>query len=188
MWKDRKAVILIVLIILLVILGESLRHDDHEGDSNVEIVNPFASQAEKPKTGSPVPTFSLPSTSGNQIGIEQFKGKAVLVNFWATWCAPCLVEMPLLQTVSERHKDELIILAINSEESMDSVKPFLEKNHLTFPILMDEEGKVANMFGIYGYPVSFFVDKQGIIRSLHYGQLNKTLLTQNLLTIGIDTW
>lgn len=185
---ERKTGFLILLIILLVIVGESLRHSEQEADSDNEFVNPFASLANRPKVGSPVPAFSLPSTSGNQISVEQLKGKALIINFWATWCGPCLVEMPLLQTVSERHKNDLIVLAINIEEPISTIKPFVEKNQLTFPVLVDIEGKIANTFGIFAYPASFFVDKQGIIRSQQFGQLNETLLRKNLATIGIDTW
>lgn len=188
MRTDRKTFLFILLIILLVIVGESLRQSDHETGSQEAVINPFANLSAKPKIGSQAPAFSLRTPDGVLVSLDQFRGKAVLINFWATWCGPCLIEMPLLQSAAQRHPDDLVVLAINIEEPPRTIKPFLESHHLTFNVLMDEEGKIANTYGIFAYPASFFIDKQGIIRSQQIGQLSESLLVKNLSTIGIDSW
>ncbi len=175
-------------ILILLLIGVNIWMGQFESKSSEQGKNPFAIMISKPKNGSPVPDFELSGIKGERVNIGQYKGKAVALNFWATWCAPCLVEMPLLETAVKRHEKDLIVLAINIEEPSGTVEAYIKRGGFTFPVLLDVDGKVANNFGVFAYPATFFIDKEGIIRSQHVGQLDETMLRKNLKTIGIETW
>jgi cytochrome c biogenesis protein CcmG, thiol:disulfide interchange protein DsbE len=110
------------------------------------------------------------------------------LNFWATWCGPCLVEMPLLEAVSIRHKNDLVVVGVDIAESAEHVVSFVKTNKITFPILLDVNGLVADTFKAYAFPATIFIDKEGIIRSQQVGQLSESTLKKNLETIGIGSW
>ena len=104
--------------------------------------------------------FTLTDLQGKRWTLKSLTGKAVLVNFWATWCPPCRKEMPDLQALHERFGDQLVILAI-SDEDADKVKAFLAGRNVTYPILLDPGRKVNELFRIEGIPKSFVYDRQG---------------------------
>ncbi len=188
---SKKIFFSILLILILLFIGETIRIRIRENAQTFELVkdvNPFANQNSKPVKGSLVPDFELINNQGSKIHIRDYRGKAVILNFWATWCAPCKLEMPIFQELTERRMDDVVVLAINKAEPVDKVNAFILDNKMTFPVLLDSDGKVAREFGIYAYPSTFFVDKEGIIQSLHTGQLNREMLTKYLKTIGIDSW
>jgi peroxiredoxin len=116
-------------------------------------------------TNRPAADFDLEATDGRRYRLSDLKGKIVLVNFWATWCGPCVGEMPLLATTYEKYKAQgLEILAVSADEATDRglVKQFAEGHGLRFPVLYDEG--VAKRYGVDGYPVTVFIDRQGNIR------------------------
>lgn len=180
--------VIVILVVILILIGENIRLSLVESRTNSQTANPFAILASKPETGSPVPDFTLLTTDGKQISVNQLRGKAVVINFWATWCVACLDEMPLLQAAAEKHPEDLVILAVNVAEDAQKIKHYQEEQAYTFPVLLDSDGKIAHQFGVYGYPATYFVDKEGIIRYQQTGQMNETRFKDNLKTIGIDTW
>ncbi len=104
--------------------------------------------------------FTLKDLDGKTWTLKQLHGKVVLVNFWATWCPPCRKEMPDLETLYERFKDQgLVILSISDEEA-DKVKPFIAERKIQYPILLDG-GKVHKLFEVEGIPKSFVYDREG---------------------------
>lgn len=108
--------------------------------------------------------FTLPDLDGKPHKLSDYRGKVVLVNFWATWCPPCRREMPSMERLSQRLKDQpFVILAINQQEDPEQVFVFTGQldPSPTFPILFDRDSKVANAWGVLGLPASFIVDKQG---------------------------
>lgn len=105
--------------------------------------------------------FTLTDLDGRQWTLKSLHGKVVLVNFWATWCPPCRKELPDLQELSKRFKDQgLVVLAI-SDEDIEKVKPFVEEHQLTYPILLDPGSKVAKDFAVDGIPKTFIYDRDG---------------------------
>ncbi len=111
------------------------------------------------------PDFTLADMQGNQVTLSQFRGKVVLLNFWATWCPPCREEMPSMEQLHQRYKDQgLVMLAVNVEEDgYQAVSRFLEGKNYTFPILLDRENNVQNAYKVFRFPETFVIDKNGII-------------------------
>lgn len=112
--------------------------------------------------------FSLPpagaDTPGNTQSLSALKGRVVFLNFWATWCGPCRAEMPSMETLYKRCKDKgLEILAVNAGESRQDVLAFMANNGLSFPALIDEDGKVNRAYGIQAIPTTFLIDREGKI-------------------------
>jgi peroxiredoxin len=136
--------------------------------------------------GAKAPDFQLPDLYGETLALSDVKGKKVVLNFWATWCPPCRVEMPDMQELSENYPDELVILAVNQINSeargTETVKSFVQDFGLTFPILIDEGGEVASMYRVRSLPTSYLIDSEGIIRHMMIGPMSydwmRTMLNQ----------
>jgi len=125
--------------------------------------------------GKPAPDFSLKNIDGKEIHLSDFAGKPVMINFWATWCPPCQKEMPEIEKFYEHYNASgLVVLSINatSQDNIDNVKETIQKNQLTFPVLLDESGQVAWQYKLNGLPTSFFINSQGIIREIQIGEVN----------------
>lgn len=124
------------------------------------------------QVGERAPDFSLPDLDGNLVSLSDFGGQPVMLNFWATWCGPCRIEMPEMQEAYEAHRDEgFVILALNQDESAETVSAFFyDELDLTFTPLLDENSVVAFDYGAFGvYPTSMFIDGDGIVRAVHRG-------------------
>ena len=115
--------------------------------------------------GSPAPDFELHNLDGKAVSLRDLRGRAVILNFWASWCGPCRAEMPYLQQVYEEWSGKgLVLLAINLGESSSKVKEFVQGFGLSFPVLLDSKGQVAQKYNIGPIPTTFFIDKNGIIQ------------------------
>jgi peroxiredoxin len=125
-----------------------------------------------PVVGTPVEDFQLVDLNGNMQRLSQYRGKIVLLNFWATWCKPCTTEMPAMQTTYDKLRDKgFVVLAVNELEDDAKVREHIAQYRHTFPVLMDRENKVANQFGVFGLPVSVFIDEQGVVQEYIKGGL-----------------
>jgi len=116
--------------------------------------------------GDPAPAFNLPDISGTEYGLEQYRGKLVLLHFWASWCDTCASEMPLLQKTYEGLKDRgLVVLAVLEDKppAGEALQAFTLHTPLSFPVLLDESAEVARRYGSYGVPETFVIDPDGII-------------------------
>lgn len=110
------------------------------------------------------PDFTLTDLDGQNISLSDFQGKNVYINFWASWCGPCKLEMPDIEKIHQDYKDkDLVVLAVNIGESQDKVKTFMNANSLSFPVLLDSQGKTAKTYKVSSIPVSLFVNKEGLI-------------------------
>ncbi len=125
-----------------------------------------------PAAGMPASEFSLTDLQGKAHSLEQYRGKIVLVNFWATWCKPCTSEMPAMQTVYDQLRDkDFVVLAVNELEDEAKVREHIQQYKHTFPVLLDRENRVANQYGVFGLPVSVFIDQQGVVQEYIKGGL-----------------
>jgi peroxiredoxin len=125
--------------------------------------------------------FTLQSLDGREVSLSSYKGSVVLVNFWATWCPPCREEIPDFEATYRHYKDEgFVVLGINAEEPQGSVQAFVTEMGMTFPVLLDKEGKVANEYRALGLPMSLLVDREGVISLRHLGYLSGDQLQEHL--------
>jgi thiol-disulfide isomerase/thioredoxin len=138
-----------------------------------------------PTVGSPVADFSLDTLDGRRVSLAGWKGRPVLINFWATWCPPCREEMPLLEQVAKRYPN-LVVAGVNAGESQDLVAPFVDEFGITFPILLDSAEDVTNRYFVHSFPATFFVDADGVLRAQHIGLLTEDVLSRYLIAIGVE--
>ena len=127
------------------------------------------------------PDFTLPALTGEPVTLSDWRGQTVLLKFWASWCAPCRVEMPLLQATYEAYSDEgLVVLAVNLEEEKRRVAAFVEDLGLLVPVLLDEKADVGTLYRVRGAPTTYFIDRDGVIRQRHVGPLTTDMLASIL--------
>ena len=118
------------------------------------------------KVGEEAPNFQLRDLDGNMVSLSQLRGKVVLVNFWATWCGPCRIEMPAMERLYRSYsRKDFEILAVSTDPQGTAVtRPFQQEMGFTFPILHDAEYRIGLMYGARSLPMTFMVDRQGVVR------------------------
>ena len=147
--------LILVAVVLLVLRFQKTGQGNPELEINL---NQF-----KPEAGYLAPRFTLRNLKGNLEGLDDHSGKVIIVNFWATWCAPCLKEMPSFETLYRRYRSKgLTLLAISlDKESSSKVQEFVDKYKLTFPVLLDTEGVAEKLYPSFTIPFTYVIDKQG---------------------------
>jgi peroxiredoxin len=126
----------------------------------------WAAESMTPLDGkAPAPDFTLPDVDGNAVRLSDFRGKVVIVNFWATWCPPCRFEMPSLQRAWEKLKDDGgVVIAVHVGGKEDEVWQFMSSYDLSFPIVLDTDSSVIKAWPVKGLPTTLVVDPEGLIR------------------------
>ncbi len=137
-----------------------------------------------PQVNFRAPEFELPALTGETVSSESWRGKPVLVNFWATWCPPCRAEMKDIQAVWEQNQTRFRIVGVNVAEDRETVAQYIRENKLTFSILLDTETSVARKFQVQGLPTSFFIDRDGIVRHVYLGQMNRAFIEAQLSALA----
>jgi thiol-disulfide isomerase/thioredoxin len=131
----------------------------------------FAEQPIRPWTGKSMPGLALTDLGGQKVDLRSLQGRVVLVNFWATWCEPCIAEMPSIQRLARKLSGQPFeVLAVNYGESRPKVEAFLKKAGLSLRVLLDPEKEVAEGWGAKGLPMSFLVDARGQVRYWVFGE------------------
>ncbi len=150
---------LLLIVVVLILVGGSL----YLGSASSS--RPPQEPQVNATIGEVAPDFLLEDTTGNKVSLVDLRGKVVLVNFWATWCPPCRAEMPSMEKLNQLMADEdFVMLAINVEENgRTSVASFLEKTPHSFSVLYDDDGLVQKLYGVYKFPESFVIRKDGVI-------------------------
>lgn len=124
----------------------------------------------KAVVGKPAPDFTLVDTKGQTWTLSDLKGKVVFLNFWATWCPPCIEEMPAMQKVNAfMPGDRFIMLTILNNDKPALADSFLARIGATFPVLIDPQNQTANQYGLTGVPETYIIDKQGVLREKFIG-------------------
>jgi peroxiredoxin len=174
---NRRFYVNVALAVLLVLFGVwVLWRGNQDVAPNRVNVDRYTTPAPQIKAA---PDFSLQTLDGRTVKLSDYRGQVVLLNTWATWCPPCRAEMPDLEAFYRDHQGHgFVVLAVNSEESADTVTSFLEEHDFTFPVLLDPNGEVTKLYGIRGLPTSFFIDRDGTIQGVWSGQLSPTRLRE----------
>ena len=122
------------------------------------------------KLTGPAPDFSLPSNTDKPIKLSDFKGQVVMINFWASWCAPCREEMPLIEELHQKYKRYgFTVLGVNVDVNSKAAQPLLKEFNISFPVGYDKKSKVSSLYDVSAMPSTFMVDRQGKLRYLHLG-------------------
>lgn len=125
-----------------------------------------------PREDHPAPDFSLPTLGGGDVALSALRGEVVMINLWTSWCPPCREEMPAMEQLYRQYGEQgLVVLGVNStfQDDEQTVAAFVKELGLTFPIALDRDGAVSRRYQLQALPTTFFVDRQGIIRSVVLG-------------------
>ncbi len=137
--------------------------------------------------GNKAPDFKLPTLDEKYMKLSEFAGKKVILNFWATWCPPCRVEMPHMEKLYKDYEEDVVVLGVNltqTEKSQNDVRAFVKEFGLTFPVVMDIEGDVASTYQIFAYPTSYIIDSQGIIQEIFKGAINYEIMEKAIKKVN----
>lgn len=181
-----------VILILLVLVDITVLKDKGMVDN--------AGQADKPKKveeleelpvgigiGNIAPSFTLKDLDGKEASLGDYKGKKILLNFWASWCPPCRAEMPDMESFYQKYKDEgYTVIAVNAastEKNSLDAPAFIEKNELTFPVLVDEKGSIGALYNVISLPTSYFIDSDGVIRNKVTGPMSEERIVREMTNL-----
>jgi thiol-disulfide isomerase/thioredoxin len=150
---------------VLLAIGAGLIYFAH-GPKEIPKTNSVSTEKESPEEGFLAPQFVLSDLTGMMVNLRDLRGKVILLNFWASWCGPCKREIPSLERLYQKRYDKgFEIMAVNAEKSSASqIASFAEKYRMSFPILLNPQGDVADKYWVRAIPSSFLLDKKGMIR------------------------
>ena len=179
------AILALAVVILVVNIWkpDSTESDKSNGDQTEESVEnediPGAKLSSL-REGAEAPDFELTTLDGETVKLSDYRGKKVIVNFWATWCPPCKAEMPHMQNFYEEYKDnDIEILAVNltnMDKGHDAIDAFVKEYGLTFPIPLDEEGDAGTTYQAYTIPTSYILDEKGVITKKIVGPMDENMM------------
>jgi peroxiredoxin len=134
--------------------------------------------------GEAAPAFVLPDLAGKETSLDSLRGRAVVLNFWATWCAPCLEEMPALSAAWKASRGRCLeTVGVAEESGREEARAEVARMGIAFPILMDEKGDVARAYGVPGYPRTYLIDGEGKVRQVFTGKISRERLEAALAPI-----
>ncbi len=139
-----------------------------------------------PYVGAVSPDFRLSTLKGETVTLQEFRGRPVVVNFWASWCGPCQLEMPDFQARATKWGDSLVVLGVNAGEPRADVQSFVDEFGLTFPILLDANHEAQRAYVVQGLPSTIVVDAQGIVQARHIGYMSGEQLDAYLTLVGLN--
>jgi peroxiredoxin len=159
--------------------------------NNVAITPPPAYFTPTTRIGSVAPDFALKTLNGTSLTLSSQRGKWVFLNFWATWCPPCRLEMPTFQKLITGgfggYQNQVTVLAVNRVETAQQITTFMQQYNLTVPVVMDEDAKINNLYGVLNLPVTFIIDPSGVVRDQVIGEMTADLIQQYLKLVGAPT-
>ena len=160
-------------IALVLVLIAVYTTGNFEGNTSVpQNTNNDSNQIDLNAGAEKAPDFTLKDLEGNTVSLSDYIGKNVYINFFATWCPPCRDEMPEIEKIYQKYKDEgIVVLAVDLGEDRDTVKSFIEENKYNFKVLLDSDQNVAEQYNITSIPVSVFIDKKGNIAAKQVGAM-----------------
>ena len=198
--RNKLILLLVVLIFVILILAAMVLYDrlgstmepglvvtepepEETPAENTENEEPPAEETEEKKT--PAPDFTVTDAAGNEVSLSDFLGKPVILNFWASWCGPCKLEMPDFDEACKEYGDRIHFVMVNLtdgyQETVDTATAFLETKDYTFPVYFDTAQEGAIRYGVSAVPVTYFIDAEG-----NFVAMGQGMLTAEALQKGID--
>lgn len=191
--KNKNMLVIIVLAVVLIggmyffatkdngdlLVKEEPPVVDQTPETPAETETPTIPATQDIAVGQLAPDFTLKNLQGEEVSLSDFKGKIVMINFWATWCKWCDIEMPDMQKLSSEN-DDLVVLAVDVQEDIKDVEAYIKKGGYDFEVVLDSDGSVSQTYLVNGLPNSYFVDKEGILLgkvggAINYAQMNEIL-------------
>ncbi|HYK87401.1 MAG TPA: TlpA disulfide reductase family protein [Acidobacteriota bacterium] len=124
---------------------------------------------ESPEVGRLAPNFKLSDLSGRVVSLDQYRGKIVMLDFWATWCGPCRITMPVLENLQKEYPKDLTLLAINVSEPRELVRRYVDNQKIASTVLLDEDGAVGEAYRSESIPMQVLIDQRGVVRRVTVG-------------------
>jgi peroxiredoxin len=163
--SSRKTLLLAFGLILSVILSGWITERRHA----VAAADAIDGQLDDRPIGQAAPDFQLRAVDGHEVKLSDYRRRTVIVAFWATWCGPCLAEMPELVNFYRQQGGNVELLAVSMDDNIEDAKAYADENHLPFPVLFDSKGRVAGGYAVEGIPALFIVGPAGTVRAHHEG-------------------
>jgi cytochrome c biogenesis protein CcmG, thiol:disulfide interchange protein DsbE len=163
--------IVVALLALVVTLALAFRRDPHDIRTGT--------------IGKPAPAFTLQRLDGSgEVALADLAGKVVVVNFFASWCVPCIQEHPALVRVFERYRtSDVVMLGVNYQESRENGRAYVQRMGMAWPALADDDGRAALSYGVFGPPETFFIGADGVIAGRHIGPIDEATLVNGIETL-----
>jgi cytochrome c biogenesis protein CcmG/thiol:disulfide interchange protein DsbE len=186
--RTGRLLILAVLVVVALVLPAATALLDRRDPAAVPTPAPALS-AQTPTVqtyppGRPAPALRLPGLDGRPVDLAALRGRPVVVNFWATWCDPCVREFPLLRAAATaHHPDRLAVVGVLTNDHPDAARAFVRRHGATWPIALDPSARTAPAWGAVGLPHTFFLHPDGTLASHHLGELTQATLDRQLATI-----
>ena len=147
------------------------------GTSNAGSLSPA------PAVGHPAPDFTLTTVHGERFVMSAQRGKPIVLNFWATWCPPCSAEVAELEEAHRQYAGQIVIVGVDQAEPAADVRAFAAQYGLTYLMPLDSQAEVSRKYAVRSLPTTFFIDRDGVIRRIAHGPVNRATLAQLLRTI-----
>ena len=194
---NKKTLLILCLIFALLLIGAGTLYDslaDSVQPGGIATLPPETQPSSAPEasptevadtqsTDPPAniaPDFTMLDTEGNEVTLASFFGKPIVLNFWASWCGPCKMEMPEIQKFYEQYGEEIQFLLVSVDENMDDAKSFLADSGYTFPVYFDTTSMGAYTYGASSIPLTFFIDADGNLTAYYMGAMSESILRQGV--------
>ncbi|QHJ70724.1 redoxin domain-containing protein [Planococcus halotolerans] len=173
----------LIVILVVGIVQKNVEERQATDRLNAGSVVDFLPTDEGLAKGETAPDFELTTLAGESVRLSDYKGKKVILNFWATWCPPCRAEMPDMQKYYDEQADgeNVEILAVNlttADKGMDKINAFVEEFSLTFPVPMDTEGEIGDLYQAASIPTSYMIDTEGRVQQKIVGPMNEEMMEE----------
>ncbi|KIL42856.1 peroxiredoxin [Jeotgalibacillus alimentarius] len=178
----------LVAILIINVINDQKERQELEALQQEYAVQPADNDSAAPveasgavKEGNPLPAFDTTTLDGEPVNLQDYRGKKIILNFWATWCPPCMAEMPHMQEYYENEAKEqnVEILAVNltsKDNGIEKIQSFTDDYGLTFPILLDETGLLGDEFQAFTIPTTYLIDEEGIIQRKLMGPMDRDMM------------
>ncbi len=201
---NKKTLLILCVVLALVLIGAGALYNSLAGDLQpgglatlppetqkpTETQTPTETQGETPTEAtetqptdppsSVAPDFTMLDMDGNEVTLASFFGKPIILNFWASWCGPCKMEMPELQEFYEKYGEDIHFLLVSVDDSLDTAKAFIQDAGYTFPVYFDNTSSGAYTYGASSIPLTFFIDAEGNLVAYYMGAMSEDILRQGV--------
>ena len=191
--KGKKSFFIIFVLFIVLMSGAAVLYKNlsakvqNEAIASEEIVEQEEAEFDEEEEDvqvEKVPDFTVYDNDGNEVKLSDFEGKAVVLNFWASWCGSCKSEMPDFQELYEQYGEDINFVMVNmtdgGRETLEHAKKFIEKQGYTFPVYFDTEYDAATVYGVRTIPTTYFIDKDGYGQAMGRGMLSKEMIEEGI--------